>query len=253
MVAPIIGTVISQKQWAKNLFSIRVAADIDPYQPGQFGRIGLPIGADNAPIMRPYSFVSVPQDDYLEFYYSVVLEGELTPHLPPLKAGDEIFINQKVNGYLVLAEVPAARDLWLLSTGTGIGPFISILKSQEPWARFSNVVLVHAVRYEGDLSYQEDIEAIGATAKELGSCQFQYVPFVSRTQVAGAMHGRIPDAIANNSLFNQTGMTIAPEHSQFMLCGNPGMVDDTIALLKEQGFARNRRRTPGHITMESYW
>ncbi len=250
MVNAITGTVISQKQWSDKLFSIRIKATINPFESGQFGRIGLALNADEAPVMRPYSFVSTPDDNHVEFYYSIVEGGLLTPVLPTLKAGDEILINEKVNGFLVLSEIPEAEQLWMISTGTGIGPFISILKSPTVWQRFRHIVLVHSVRYVTDLSYREEIETFNTKGSE---GQFQYVPFVSREVTDYSIHGRIPDNIQNKALFEKTRLSISPEKSQFMMCGNPGMVKDTIAMLEEQGFVRNRRRKPGQLTMENYW
>lgn len=247
MPAPITGKVVGQRQWTPELFSIQIDADIQAFEPGQFGRIGLMI--EGAPVMRPYSFVNAANEQPLEFYYIIVPEGPLTARLPHLKKGDEILINEKPNGYLVLSEVPEAEQLWMLSTGTALGPFLSILKSDEVWRRFEQLVLVHAVRYANELTYQEDIRHL----LEKGDGRLRYIPFVSRETAAQAMAGRIPAALQDGSLAARARLEPTPQTAQFMLCGNPNMVHDTIAVLQQAEFTKNRRRTPGHITIENYW
>lgn len=247
MPPPLVGQVAGQRQWTENLYSIRIEAEGVSFQPGQFGRIGLAI--DDKQVMRPYSFVNAPDEQPLEFYYIVVPGGPLSGRLTQLKAGDDILINAKANGFLMLSEVPDAAQLWMLSTGTALGPFLSILKSEEAWRRFESLVLVHAVRYARELTYQETISRL----VEKGGGRLRYIPFVSREETAHAMAGRIPAALQDGSLAARAGLSPAPETAQFMLCGNPEMVKDTSAVLEQSGFAKNRRRAPGHITVENYW
>ena len=182
-VQPVVGKVVGQRQWTELLYSIQVEAAIAPFEPGQFGRIGLEI--DGEKVMRPYSFVNALKEKPLEFYYILVPEGPLTALLPTLKPGDDILINEKANGFLVLSEVQDTDQLWMLSTGTALGPFLSILKSDEVWQRFNQLVLVHAVRYARELTYQEQISAL----VEKGGGRLRYIPFVSREETAGAMSG----------------------------------------------------------------
>jgi ferredoxin--NADP+ reductase len=124
-----------------------------------------------------------------------------------------------------------------------------MLKTDEPWQRFERVVLVHAVRQESDLRYQELIEELRATHGD----RFIFQAFVSREEVEGTIRGRIPEAISNGELELSTGIEITAEDSQLMLCGNPEMVTDTTTALKARGLTKNRRRTPGQITVEKYW
>ena len=245
-VAPITGKVAGSRRWAESLYSLRIDADIDPFEAGQFGRIGLCINGEN--VMRPYSFVNAAGETPLEFYYSIVPGGPLSARLAALAQGDEILINKKANGFLVLSQVPPAEQLWMMSTGTGLGPFLSILKGEKVWQTYRKVILVHAVRHAADLSYGEEIDALLQKQKSL-----IYAPFVSREKKDGALPGRIPAALANGALAEFTGVQPSPEQSQFMLCGNPQMVKDATAVLQDKGFRRNRRREPGHITMENYW
>ncbi len=246
-VEPQIGKVAGVRRWTDNLYSIRIFADFGGFEPGQFARIGLNIEGEN--IMRPYSFVNAPEEAFCEFYYTIVPDGPLTTRLPLLKEGDDILYVPKSNGYMVLSEIPKARQLWMLATGTAIGPFLSILKSAEAWERFTDLALVYAVRRAEELSYAEDIAALVAK----GGGRLRYAPFVSREDTDFAVRGRIPAAVESGVLAEKTGMPISPAESQFMICGNPQMVKDTAAVLQAAGLERNRRRKPGHITMENYW
>jgi ferredoxin--NADP+ reductase len=143
----------------------------------------------------------------------------------------------------VLSELPDAETLWLLSTGTGIAPFLSILKTEVPWRRFRNVVLVHAVRHARELVYRDLIKGT----------KVKYLTMVSREAHQGSLSGRIPAAIRDGSLDAAAGLGIAPETSQVMLCGNPDMLKDAAAALAARGLRKHRRRSPGHITVESFW
>lgn len=241
------GKVVGQKQWNENLYSLYVEAEIEPYQSGQFARIGLEINGEI--VGRPYSLVNPPTDRPLEFYYIEVAGGPLTSKLSQLKPGDTILVAPRANGFMIIDEVPQARDLWLIATGTGVGPFLSILATEKPWQRFERVILVYAVRTLSELSYQERIQQVQAKYSQ----QFSYVPILSREAADFALPGRIPQRFLDGSLEASAGVAVDVEHSQIMLCGNPQMVEDTTALLIERGLKRHKRKDPGQITVESYW
>ncbi|MGD8312336.1 MAG: ferredoxin--NADP reductase [Gammaproteobacteria bacterium] len=241
------GRVIGLRQWTDELYSILVEADIAPFVPGQFTRLALEI--DGEMVARPYSFVNGPDDPVCEFYFIIVPEGPLSHHLIRLEPGDTVFVAARAAGFLILSELPDADHLWLLSSGTGIGPFLSILNDGEVWRRFDRIVLVHAVRREVELTHRETIEKLLVQHPE----QLQYVPFVSREKTGFALHGRVPAAIEDGRLEARTGLTIDAQTSQVMICGNPYMVHDTQAVLEARGLKRNRRREPGQITVEQYW
>ena len=241
------GKIVENKHWTDLLYSLRIEADIDPFIAGQYGRLGLEI--DDQIVGRPYSFVNAPHEKLLEFYSITVSEGPLSPRLAELLTGDSIYIDKRVNGFFTLNEVPDGRDMWMLATGTALGPFLSILKSEEVWQRFENVVLVHAVRYTKELTYQKTISSFENEFKD----RFQMIPFVSREETEFAMQGRIPAAIDSGKLEEKANLQISPELSQVMMCGNPDMLVDTRNALKEKGLKKNLRRTPGQITTESYW
>jgi ferredoxin--NADP+ reductase len=241
------GLVAAKLAWTESLYSVRVAARIAPFRAGQFTKLGLPIGGEI--VGRPYSLVNMPDELPLEFTFSVVPSGPLSPRLAALEPGDRILVGARAAGFLVLDEVPQSTHLWLIATGSGIGPFLSILKTPEPWARFDRVALVHAVRRANDLIYTDSVRAICAAQPE----RFLFIPFVSREATDFALKGRIPAAIADGRLEQRTGLRIDAATSQVMLCGNPQMVKDTTEALLARGLKRHRRRDPGHISVESYW
>ena len=235
------GRVIENRHWTESLFSLRVEGAALSFQAGQFVRIALNINGER--VARAFSFVNPPSDPVLEFYGVIVPEGPLSPRLATLKAGDALYVASNSAGFLVLREVPDAETLWLVATGTGLAPFLSILRTPTPWQRFRNVVLVHAVRYASELTYKEVIRGTAA----------RYVTFVSREAAPGSLPGRIPAAIADGRLEQAVGLPLTPQSSHVMLCGNPQMLRDATAALTARGMRKHRRRAPGHITVESFW
>ena len=234
------GTVVENRHWTETLFSVRVEGVKLAFQAGQFVRIALDVNGER--VARAFSFVNPPHDPVLEFYGVIVPGGPLSPRLARLRAGEALYVAPNPAGFLVLAELPPAQTLWLVATGTGIAPFLSILRTAEPWQRFRKVVVVHAVRHAAELTYSDMIEKTGA----------HYVTFVSREARAGSLAGRVPAAIGDGRLEAAVGVKI-DEHSHFMLCGNPQMLRDTTAALVARGLRKHRRRAPGHITVESFW
>jgi len=241
------GRVAERIDWNGRLHSLRIESAIEPFRAGQFVKIGLEI--DGEIIGRPYSLVNAPQEQTPEFYFSVIPEGPLSPRLAKLAAGDRVLVAPHASGFLVVDEAPPANHLWLLSTGTGIGPFLSILKTAEPWERFQRVVLVHAVRSSEELSYRRTIASIA----EANGQRFCYIPMVSREAADYALSGRIPLAIADGRLETRAHLRLDPAQSHVMLCGNPAMIEDTVAALKNRGLIKHRRKAPGQISVESYW
>lgn len=241
------GTVVSQKRWTETLFTLCVDAEVTAFEAGQFAKLALAVGSEM--VARPYSFVNAPKERPYEFYYVTLPEGPLTQRLCKLDSGDMVYLAPRPSGFLVLSEVPDGANLWLISTGTGLGPFLSILKTDVPWRRFQQVVLVHAVRHADELTYRDSIERLLA---EHGA-RMSVVSFVSREEQPGALHGRIPAAIEDGRLEATAGVALSAETSQVMICGNPDMVTDATEALKRRGMKKHRRRDPGHITVENYW
>ena len=241
------GTVVAQKHWAGLLYSLQVEADVAPFQAGQFTKLALAV--DGEMVGRPYSFVSAPAARPHEFYYVVLPDHPLTPRLCQLEAGDAVYLAPTAAGFLTLAEVPNGEYLWLLATGTALGPFLSILATEAPWQRFRRVVLVHAVRRAEELSYQAQIRSL--LARHAG--QFVFVPFVSGEPSDFALDGRIPKAIEDGRLEARAGINLEAQSSRLMVCGNPAMVADTVLALQQRGLKKHRRRDPGQISVENYW
>jgi ferredoxin--NADP+ reductase len=239
------GKVVENRHWTDALFSLRVEGVQATFEAGQFVRIALDMekGNEGSRVARPFSFVNPPHDPVLEFYGIVVPEGPLSPRLARLVPGDTLFVASNPAGFLVLSEVPDAATLWMMCTGTGIAPFVSILRTEAPWRRFREVVLVHAVRHARELVYRDVFRDMNLT----------YVSFVSREAAPGSLAGRIPAAVRDGRLEAAAGLELAPETSHVMLCGNPEMLKDTAAALVERGMRKHRRRAPGHITVESFW
>lgn len=240
------GIVVERRIWTPRLISLRIEADMVPFEAGQFVRVGLDI--DGQRIGRPYSFVNAPHEPLVEIYFNIVPEGPLSPRLADLAAGERLWLTRQANGFLVLSEVPPARELWMLATGTAIGPFLSILKTDTPWQRFDRVVLAHGVRSREELAYRELIHQL---IEEHGS-QLCYVPILSRDAAPGALQGRIPAQITRGALEAVCELSLNPQTAHVMLCGNSNMIEDTSKVLHERGFRKHRRREPGHISTEKY-
>jgi ferredoxin--NADP+ reductase len=241
------GKVVNLRRWTDELYSVQVEADVAPFTAGQFTRLALEI--DGEMVARPYSFVNAPHNPVHEFYFIIVPDGPLTHELIKLQAGDPLFLAPKGAGFFILSEVPDTDYLWMLSTGTALGPFLSMLSTDEVWQQYSKLVLVHAVRSVAELAYQDEIRVL----LERHPDQLQFIPFVSREDTDFAIKGRVPAAIENSELEQRVGLELKPDNSQVMICGNPAMVRDTMAVLETRGLKKNKRRDPGHITTEQYW
>ena len=241
------GRVAGQTRWTERLLSLQVEAPLASFEAGQFTKLALDV--DGERIARPYSLVNAPGRQPLEFYYNVVEGGPLSPRLAALEAGDEVFVAPNPAGFLVLREVPEAENLWLIATGTGLGPFLSILRTEAPWQRFRRVTLVHATRTAADQAYRQVLDEV-AHAR---GAQFGRGALVSREPAAGALSGRVPAAIADGRLEAAAAAELSAERSQVLLCGNPAMVTEVTATLEARGMRKHRRRAPGHISVETYW
>ncbi|EKN7182707.1 ferredoxin--NADP(+) reductase [Salmonella enterica] len=236
----VTGKVTKVQNWTDALFSLTVHAPINPFTAGQFTKLGLEI--DGERVQRAYSYVNAPDNPNLEFYLVTVPQGKLSPRLAALKPGDEVQVVSDASGFFVLDEVPDCETLWMLATGTAIGPYLSILQYGQDVARFKNLVLVHAARFAADLSYLPLM--LELQQRYEGKLRIQTV--VSRESV--------PALIENGELEKAVGLPMDKETSHVMLCGNPQMVRDTQQLLKEtRQMTKHLRRRPGHMTAEHYW
>ncbi|MGP1956512.1 MAG: ferredoxin--NADP(+) reductase [Arsenophonus sp. NC-PE1-MAG3] len=244
----VTGKIIKNHKWTDSLFSLILEAPIKSFIAGQYAKLALEINDHR--IQRAYSYVNAPNDKQLEFYLVSVPEGKLSPQFETLKPGDSIYITEEASGFFVLKELPDCEILWMLSTGTAIGPFLSILQLGENLARFKQMILVHAVRYAEDLSYLPLMKKL--EKKYQGKLKIQTI--VSREKKIGSLTGHIPALIESGQLEQVVKVKIDPSTSHVMLCGNPQMVKDTQQLLKTQrGMNKHLRRKAGQVTSEQYW
>lgn len=239
-------TVTDNQHWHANLFSLKLTTAAFDFTAGQFVRLG--ITTEDGRKQRAYSLVNSPGAAEQEFLISTVAGGVLTPLLQQLKAGDSLQVSQPASGFFTLDEVPDGDNLWLISSGTGIGPFLSMLGTQQPWQRFNHIVLVHSVRTSADLVYRDFIEQ--QQLQHPGVLHYQ--PIVTREAHSGALSKRLPELISSGELQHACQQKLNGR-SQVMICGNPAMITDTRAQLETLGLIKNLRRTPGNITVEQYW
>lgn len=243
--------VLSVHLWTPTLFSFTMTRPAHfKFTAGQFARIGLKVGEEL--VVRAYSVVSSPFDETLEFFSIVVPDGAFTSNLQHLKVGDELYLEKIPYGYLTLAryQQPLPHDLWLLATGTGLAPFLSMLQDFDTWSKYQKINLVYSVRTAAELAYVDRIQEIAETFGE-GHVGFKFIPIITRDPSA-QLHDRLPVLIENGELEKVAGIELSPTTSHVMLCGNPQMVDDTKEALKRRGLTMNRRGE-GNIAVENYW
>ncbi len=250
-------TILDRTDWIPGkLFSVTTTRDpAFSFEPGQFARLGLPADPEqsSAPdIWRAYSMVTPPHKDTLTFYSIVVPDGQFSPRLAQLGAGDAIYIDRTAFGFMTIERFPQGGQLWMLATGTGLSAYLPMLDDPQTWARFERIILVHGVRTADELAYQEDIARF-AKAHAQRDGQFTYLPVTSREKQAGNPQGRVTTLIENGELERLIGAHLDPETARVMLCGNPAMVKDARALLGQRGFATGRRGVPGSLAVENYW
>lgn len=235
--------------WNTHLFSLRFKChEFSAFKAGQFTKIGVE-QPDGKVLSRPYSLVNAPNAEYLEVIAVPVEEGQLSPKLHQLKVGDLLKVMAPATGFLVIDEVPKSDNLWMLATGTGVGPFLSILSDQAVWEKYHQINLVYAARMLEDLAYMPLVEQF----KQQFPDQFNFVPVVSRERSDWTLQGRIPDLLADVSIQTFANCNLDCENSQVMLCGNPQMIQDSIIVLEKLGLKKHLRRAPGQISMERYW
>lgn len=244
--------VLSVHHWNESLFSFKTTRDAAlRFDNGQFVMIGLP--GEGRPVTRAYSIASPNYEEHLEFFSIKVPGGPLTSRLQHLQPGDPVLVSRKPTGTLVLGDLLPGRNLYLLSTGTGLAPFLSIIQDPDAYERFERVVLIHGVRRVSDLAYADFITSELAQHEFLGDWvreKLVYYPTVTRE--AFRNQGRLTELIANGKLFADTGLPqIDPQQDRAMLCGGPAMLEETAALLDSLGFVASPRiGVPGQYVIE---
>lgn len=252
MVAVATEHVIDVRHWNDNLFSFRTTRDPGfRFDSGQFVMVGLAV--DGRPLLRAYSIASATYEEHLEFFSIKVANGPLTSRLQHIQSGEPILVTRKPTGTLVLNDLKPGRNLYLFGTGTGLAPFLSIVRDPETYERFERVVLAHGVRNVSDLAYADYLQHELPQHEYLGPLlrdKLVYYPTVTRE--AYVHRGRITDAIVNGDLAAATGLPpLNPQSDRVMLCGSPAMLADLGALLDGRGFHISpRTREPGDYVVE---
>ena len=229
--------VLHVHHWNDTLFSFRTTrAPGLRFRNGHFVMLGLPV--EGKPLMRAYSVASANHDEHLEFFSIKVPDGPLTSRLQHLKPGDDVIVGRKPVGSLVLDDLRPGRNVYLLSTGTGLAPFMSIIRDPETYERFEKVVLIHGVRWVSELAYADlitqqlpDDEFLGEMVRD----KLVYYPTVTREPFRN--QGRLTEVIESGRLFADTGLPpLDPALDRAMICGSAAMLKDTSAMLDARGF-----------------
>lgn len=244
-------TVLAVRHWTDTLFSFKTTRSQSfRFSNGQFTMLGLQ--DDGRPLVRAYSMASPNYDDALEFFSIKVPDGPLTSRLQHVKVDDPVLVGRKPTGTLVVDNLLPGRTLYLLSTGTGLAPFLSIIRDPETYERYETIVLVHGCRHIAELAYGERITQEWPNDEFVGdniSKQLIYYPTVTREPFHN--RGRIDDLITSGRLFEDIGRDpIDAERDRAMLCGSPEMLASMRAVLQERGFVEGSTHTPGTFVVE---
>jgi ferredoxin--NADP+ reductase len=244
-------TVLSVHHWTDRLFSFTTTRDMGlRFSNGHFTMIGLTV--NNKPLLRAYSIVSPNYEEHLEFLSIKVPDGPLTSRLQHIQVGDSIIVGRKPTGTLLIDYLLPGKNLYMLSTGTGMAPFLSVLRDPETYERFEKVILVHGVRQVNELAYHDYLtqelpqhELLG----EMVSSQFLYYPTVTREPYQHM--GRITDLMESGQLFADLGLpALDPTPDRVMICGSPQMLKDLKSLLEQRGFQEGNTTRPGDFVIE---
>ena len=222
---------------------------------GQYARLGLRDA--NGVVWRAYSMVSSPAQEFLEFYGVLVPNGLFTTQLKALQEGDGILVEKQCYGFMTPDRFADGEDLWMIATGTGVGPFISMLRDPYVWRKFRNLILVHGVRHAEELAYRDELMSYVRKAPFDASSRLQLVRAVTRDAAAGQdpqlLQGRVTTLFEQGALEKAAALPVTDSASRFMMCGNPDMIEDMRKLLHARGMRPVRRALPGHFVTENYW
>jgi len=248
---PTLETVLEVKHWTDRLFQFRITRPQSlRFRSGEFVMIGLEV--NGKPLLRAYSVASPSWDEALDFYSIKVEDGPLTSRLQMIKPGDQVLLGRKPTGTLVLDALTPAKRLYMLSTGTGIAPFASLIRDPETYERFEDVILVQGSRFASELAYGEAL--VRQTLEdplvgELANGKLRHITSV--TQEAGLRTGRVTTLIETGQLFEDLGVpAFDPAHDRAMICGSVAMIGDTKALLEKAGLTEGAVSEPGQFVIE---
>ncbi len=243
--------VTSITHWNDTLFSFTTSRDPSfRFKNGHFIMMGLEL--EGRPLMRAYSIASANYEDELEFFSIKVQDGPLTSKLQKIEVGDEILLSKKPTGTLLQENLLPGKNLYLLSTGTGLAPFLSIIKDPEVYEQYEHIILVHGVRYTSELAYQDIINQELPTNEFFGDDvknKLIYYPSVTREKYVN--NGRVTDLITSGKLTRDIGLpAIDKENDRFMICGSTAMLKDSCEILDALGFEEARQGNQGHYVIE---
>ena len=243
--------VLSVHHWTDRLFSFTTTRDPGlRFSNGHFTMIGLKV--NNKPLLRAYSIASANYEEHLEFLSIKVEDGPLTSRLQHIQVGDTILVGRKPTGTLVVDYLLPGKRLYLLATGTGLAPFMSIVRDPSTYEKFEQVILVHGVRTVDELAYHDMLLQTLPAHEFLGdivSSQLMYYPTVTREPFRNM--GRIPDLLENGKLCDDLGVPqLNPAEDRVMICGSPAMLRDLKNLLEHRGFDEGNTSTPGAFVIE---
>lgn len=245
-------TVLSVHHWTDRLFSFTTTRDESlRFSNGHFTMIGLR-KEDGKPLLRAYSIASANYEEHLEFLSIKVDDGPLTSKLQHIKVGDKIIVGRKPTGTLLIDYLLPGKRLYLLGTGTGLAPFMSVIRDPETYEKFEEVILVHGVRQVNELAYKEYLEKQLPKHEFLGefvASKLKYYPTVTREAFQNT--GRITTLMESGKIFEDLGVpTINPEEDRVMICGSPGMLKDLKDMLEARKFNEGNTTTPGDFVIE---
>lgn len=242
-------TLLEKREWAPGLLTLVIERPQDfDFSPGQFARLS--VGDQENAVSRALSIASAPREPLLEFVVVLIPDGAFSTQLSRLSPGEKLRVVRNSYGFFTADTFADGRDLWLISTGTGIAPFISMLRDGAILRRFEHIVLVHSVRLAQDLAYRKEIADI---VGKVGSDRLRYVPITTREALPGLLHGRITQHIMDGKLEATARLTLDEHRSRLMICGNPTMCSELRRLLPERGLQVNRTKRPGQLIFENYW
>ena len=254
-------TVIKNDKISDTLFLITVKPDfeIHDFKPGQFTTLGLEIpykkndGTEEIKLIKKaYSIASSPIDkNYLEFYIALVPDGLLTPHVFELKPNDKLFVGEKITGKFTLESVDDKKHILMIGTGTGLAPFISMIRTHVICGGDRHFSVLHGARHSYELGYYTELSVMSV------NCQnFHYLPAISRPKEDpnwGGLTGRVTEIDIQKILKDKTNMEFSPENFEILLCGNPLMIEDMSVKLQNMGFQLNSKEQKGQIHFEKFW
>jgi len=246
-------TVLAVRRWTDALVSLRLSRSAAfRFTPGHYARVGLSGSAGT--LVRPLSIASAANDPHLDFLCTLVPGGAFSALAARCAPGDPAEVERASYGFLTVDALAPGTDLWLVASGTGIAPFLSILRDPGVWRAFERIVVVHSVRTAAELAPAGELAGFARDPSSApGPATLRYLPVVTREPGATALASRIPDLLDDGRLEAAAGATIDVAHARVMTCGNPALAQAMRQRLTARGFRPTRRHAPGQMSFENYW